>query len=138
MIASLQIAGKINRIIRETRLQELGQLEQDLVFGDAGAKDVINFLRTKQASIKDMWLDNGDVPCSQILAEVYPSCKSFVQDETPENKLRLLMIYASVYPEKFVGDRGLKLMQVAKEFLLLDFSNLFCYSFPLLEADLSY
>lgn len=48
MIISLQIAGKINRIIRETGLRELGQLEQDLVFGDAGAKDVINFLRTKQ------------------------------------------------------------------------------------------
>ena len=28
-------------------LCELGQLEHDLVFGDAGAKDVINFLRTK-------------------------------------------------------------------------------------------
>ncbi|KAG6669698.1 hypothetical protein I3843_01G254600 [Carya illinoinensis] len=79
----VEIAGKINRIIRETGLRELGQLEQDLVFGDAGAKDVINFLRTKQ-------------------------------NETPENKLRLLMIYASVYPEKFVGDRGLKLMQLAR------------------------
>ena len=45
---SIQIAGKINRIIREMGLRELGQLEQDLVFGDAGAKDVINFLRTKQ------------------------------------------------------------------------------------------
>jgi syntaxin-binding protein 1 len=31
---------------------------------------------------------------------------------TPENKLRLLMIYASVYPEKFEGDKGAKLMQV--------------------------
>jgi syntaxin-binding protein 1 len=48
LIISLQIAGKINRIIREMGLRELGQLEQDLVFGDAGAKDVINFLRTKQ------------------------------------------------------------------------------------------
>ncbi|KAI3822147.1 hypothetical protein L1987_09729 [Smallanthus sonchifolius] len=39
------IAGKINSIIRETGLRDLGQLEQDLVFGDAGIKDVINFLR---------------------------------------------------------------------------------------------
>ncbi|KAI5382190.1 hypothetical protein KIW84_UN0087 [Lathyrus oleraceus] len=33
---------------------------------------------------------------------------------TPEYKLRLLMIYASVYPQKFEGDKGLKLMQLAK------------------------
>ncbi|KAH9733068.1 protein transport Sec1a [Citrus sinensis] len=56
---------------------------EDLVFGDAGAKDVINFLRMKQ-------------------------------DVTPENKLRLLMIYASVYPEKFEGDKASKLMQLAR------------------------
>ncbi|BBG97416.1 secretory 1A [Prunus dulcis] len=56
---------------------------EDLVFGDAGAKDVINYLRTNQ-------------------------------DTTPENKLRLLMIYASVYPEKFEGDKATKLMQLAK------------------------
>ncbi|XP_027336602.1 protein transport Sec1a-like [Abrus precatorius] len=79
----VEIAGKINKIIRETDLRELGQLEQDLVFGDAGAKEVINFLRTKQST-------------------------------TPEYKLRLLMIYASVYPEKFEGDKASKLMQLAK------------------------
>ncbi|KAL2337471.1 hypothetical protein Fmac_011917 [Flemingia macrophylla] len=76
----VEIAGKINKIIRETELRDLGQLEQDLVFGDAGAKEVINFLRTKQ-------------------------------NTTPEYKLRLLMIYASVYPEKFEGDKASKLMQ---------------------------
>jgi syntaxin-binding protein 1 len=79
----IQLAGKINRIIRDTGLRDLGQLEQDLVFGDAGAKDVINFLRTNQ-------------------------------DTNPENKLRLLMIYATVYPEKFEGDKGVKLMQLAR------------------------
>lgn len=30
-----------------------------------------------------------------------------------ENKLRLMMIYASVFPENFVGDRASQLMQVA-------------------------
>lgn len=35
-------------MIREAGLREIGQLEQDLVFGDAGAKEVISFLRTKQ------------------------------------------------------------------------------------------
>jgi len=44
----IQIAGKINKLIRELGLRDLGQLEQDLVFGDAGAKDVINYLRTNQ------------------------------------------------------------------------------------------
>ncbi|KAI5392144.1 Protein transport Sec1a [Lathyrus oleraceus] len=83
LILALLIAGKINTIIRDAALRELGQLEQDLVFGDAAAKDVINFLRTKQ-------------------------------NTTPEYKLRLLMIYASVYPEKFEGDKGLQLMQLAK------------------------
>lgn len=48
MIITPQIAGKINHIIRDIGLRDLGQLEQDLVFGDAGAKDVINFLRMKQ------------------------------------------------------------------------------------------
>lgn len=44
----LQIAGKINNIIREQGLREIGQLEQDLVFGDAGTKELIQFFRTKQ------------------------------------------------------------------------------------------
>ncbi|PKA47665.1 Protein transport Sec1a [Apostasia shenzhenica] len=79
----VNIAGKINKLIKDLGLRELGQLEQDLVFGDAGAKEVINFLRANQ-------------------------------DVSPENKLRLLMIYGCVYPEKFDGDKGVKLMQLAK------------------------
>lgn len=79
----VEIAGKINKVIREVGLRELGQLEQDLVFGDAGTKDLINFLRTNQ-------------------------------DVTPENKLRLLMILAAIYPEKFEGDKAEKMMQLAK------------------------
>ncbi|XP_077245139.1 SNARE-interacting protein KEULE-like isoform X1 [Tasmannia lanceolata] len=79
----VEIAGKVNKVIRELGLREIGQLEQDLVFGDAGTKEVINFLRTKQ-------------------------------DAIPENKLRLLMIYAALYPEKFEGDKGTKLMQLAR------------------------
>ena len=43
----VQIAGKLNTIIREQCLRDVGQLEQDLVFGDAGTKEVINFLRTQ-------------------------------------------------------------------------------------------
>lgn len=35
-----------------------------------------------------------------------------MQDATPENKLRLMMIFATVYPERFEGDKASKLMQV--------------------------
>jgi syntaxin-binding protein 1 len=38
---------------------------------------------------------------------------------SPENKLRLLIIYAIVYPEKFEGDKGEKLMQVFHIIFLL-------------------
>ncbi|KAK6918516.1 Sec1-like protein [Dillenia turbinata] len=79
----VEIASKINTLIGETRLRDLGQLEQDIVFGDAGTKELINFLRSRQ-------------------------------DASVENKLRLLMIYASVNPDKFEGDKGTKLMQLAK------------------------
>lgn len=79
----VDIAGKINYIIREMGLKDLGQLEQDLVFGDAATKDLINFLRLKQ-------------------------------DVSRENKLRLLMIYAACYPEKFEGDKLVKLMELAR------------------------
>lgn len=39
-----------------------------------------------------------------------------MQDTTVEYKLRLLMIYAIVYPEKFEGDKATKLMQVIINF----------------------
>ncbi|CAI9784481.1 unnamed protein product [Fraxinus pennsylvanica] len=96
----VDIAGKINKIIRELGLKEVGQLEQDLVFGDAGTKELINFLRTKQ-------------------------------DVTRENKLRLLMIYAALYPEKFEDDKITKLMELAS--LPPDDMNA-VYNMRLLEA----
>ncbi|KAL1568974.1 STXBP unc-18 S1 [Salvia divinorum] len=79
----VDIAGKINKIIRESGLKDVGQLEQDLVFGDAGTKDIINFLRAKE-------------------------------DVSREYKLRLLMIYAAIYPEKFDDDKISKLMELAR------------------------
>ncbi|KAL8263511.1 hypothetical protein R6Q59_021641 [Mikania micrantha] len=79
----VEIAGKINTVIRDEGLRDLGQVEQDLVFGDSGTKEVINFLRSHQ-------------------------------DARTEYKLRLIMIYATVYPEKFEGDKATKLMQLAK------------------------
>lgn len=78
----VEIAGKLNSIIREQGLRDVGQLEQDLVFGDAGTKELINFLRTQLGVSR-------------------------------ENKLRLLMIYAAINPDKFESDKGEKLMQLA-------------------------
>lgn len=79
----VEIAGKINNAIRELRLRDVGQLEQDLVFGDAGTKELIEFLRKNQ-------------------------------DASRESKLRLLMIFGAMYPEKLEGDRGAKLIQLAR------------------------
>ncbi|XP_062225280.1 probable protein transport Sec1a isoform X2 [Phragmites australis] len=78
----VEIAGKLNNIIKEQHLKVVGQLEQDLAFGDAGTKELINFLRTHL-------------------------------DVSRENKLRLLMIYAAINPEKFGSEKGAKLMQLA-------------------------
>lgn len=36
----------------------------------------------------------------------------YIQDASADNKLRLLMIYASVHPDKFEGDKASKIMQV--------------------------
>ncbi|XP_062077154.1 SNARE-interacting protein KEULE-like [Humulus lupulus] len=85
----IEIAGKIDRSIRDLGLKELGQLEQNLVFGEAGLKDVLKYL-TKKYDI------TGFVGC------------------TRENKLRLLMILAAIYPEKFEGDKGVRLMKLAQ------------------------
>ncbi|KAF2588585.1 hypothetical protein F2Q70_00041809, partial [Brassica cretica] len=76
----VEIARKINDLIREQGLRELGQLEQDLVFGDAGMKDVIKYLSTQEEASR-------------------------------EGKLRLLMILATIYPEKFEGEKGQNLMK---------------------------
>ncbi|PHU28401.1 SNARE-interacting protein KEULE [Capsicum chinense] len=62
-----EIAGKLNRIIRESSLKEIGQLEQDLVFGDAGTKDLINFLRVHQDETR-----KSKLCLLMIYAAVYP------------------------------------------------------------------
>ena len=44
----VEIASKINRIIEEKDLTDLGKLEQDLVFGDATSKEIITYISTNQ------------------------------------------------------------------------------------------
>ncbi|XP_019089540.1 PREDICTED: protein transport Sec1b-like isoform X1 [Camelina sativa] len=79
----VEIARTINKTIMEQGLRDLGQLEQDLVFGDAGRKDVIKFLST-----------------NHIINH--------------ESKLRLMMIVAGIYPKKFEGEKGRKMIELAK------------------------
>ncbi|KAL1190845.1 Protein transport Sec1b [Cardamine amara subsp. amara] len=79
----VEIARTINRTIMEKGLRELGQLEQDLVFGDAGRKDVVKFLSINHVI-------------------------------NQESKLRLMMIVAAMYPKKFEGEKGQKMMELAK------------------------
>lgn len=78
----VEIAEKLFGIIKQQHLKDVGQLEQDLVFGNAGSKELIDFFRTHQ-------------------------------DISRENKLRLLMIYAAINPEKIQSEKGTKLMQLA-------------------------
>ena len=47
----LQIAEKLFDIIKQEHLKDVGQLEQDLVFGDAGTKELIDFFRTRRVII---------------------------------------------------------------------------------------
>nr|KAJ0198544.1 hypothetical protein LSAT_V11C700345860 [Lactuca sativa] len=96
----VEIAGKINKVIAEEGLRDLGQIEQDLVFGDAGNKELLEFL------------------------EEY-------EDHNVENRLRLMMIYALADPEKFEGDQGAKLMELAD---LTPQSMIFINNMRLLEG----
>jgi hypothetical protein len=45
----VEIASKLNHLIDENQLAELGKLEQDLVYGDATSKEVIAFLTANQS-----------------------------------------------------------------------------------------
>lgn len=44
----IDIAAKLNDIIKVSGLRDIGHLEQDFVFGDAGTKELISFMKTKE------------------------------------------------------------------------------------------
>ncbi|KAM0015832.1 putative sec1-like protein [Helianthus debilis subsp. tardiflorus] len=44
----VELAGKINAKISEYGLRDLGQIEQDLVFGDAGYKELVEYLEENE------------------------------------------------------------------------------------------
>ncbi|KAI3687468.1 hypothetical protein L1987_81165 [Smallanthus sonchifolius] len=97
------IAGKINSIIRETGLRDLGQLEQDLVFGDAGTKDVINFLR-EQTDVTD----ESKVRLLMIYAATHP--EKFESEE-----LTKLMELANLSPDDMNAVYNMRFLEAAPE-----------------------
>lgn len=106
----LQIAEKLFDIIKQQHLKDVGQLEQDLVFGDAGSKELIDFFRTHQVIIN--WTTTNKM-LVLILSRYHTDMfEDLIQDISRENKLRLLMIYAAINPEKIQSEKGAKLMQV--------------------------
>ena len=40
----VEIASRLNRLLDERSLLDMGKLEQDLIFGDATSKEVVSFL----------------------------------------------------------------------------------------------
>ncbi|XP_028058176.1 SNARE-interacting protein KEULE isoform X3 [Camellia sinensis] len=99
----VDIAGKVNNIIKEMGLRDIGQLEQDLVFGDAGTKDVINFLRTKQDVTRENKLR---------LLMIYAAChpKKFESD-----KITKLMELARLSPEDMNAVNNMRLLEASSD-----------------------
>mmetsp|Transcript_8642 Transcript_8642/g.24836 ORF Transcript_8642/g.24836 Transcript_8642/m.24836 type:complete len:628 (-) Transcript_8642:138-2021(-) len=71
----IDIASSLNTKIREMKLDEVGKLEQDLVFGDVTSKEVIELLSKRKRDLE--WLD----------------------------KVRILMSYVTTHPEKLDSEK---------------------------------
>ncbi|CAG9464621.1 unnamed protein product [Pedinophyceae sp. YPF-701] len=89
----LDIGNKLSTKSRFLMDVGLAGLEQDLVYGDAGSKEVINFLSSATSSMA-----SGDVAGEQISAQ---------------DKLRLLMCYVVTHPEKMDNAKRTQWMKLA-------------------------
>ncbi|KAI3940925.1 hypothetical protein MKW92_036156 [Papaver armeniacum] len=94
----VEIAGKINRIIKEMGLRDFGQLEQDLVFGDAGPSEVKKFLRTKQDATRE-----NKLRLMMIYSVAYP--KKF----EGEKGLKLMQL-AGLSPDDMTAVNNMRLL----------------------------
>ena len=56
----MELASRINKAIDERALEELGTLEQDLVYGDASSKEIIGFLSNRDNA--------GALPADKVAA----------------------------------------------------------------------
>ncbi|KAL8256067.1 hypothetical protein R6Q59_031134 [Mikania micrantha] len=99
----VNIAAKIHSIRKETRLNDVGKLEQDLVFGDAGTKDLIKFL-TEQRDVTDEY----KVRLLMIYAATHP--KKF-----ESGKLTKLMELANLSPDDMNAVYNMRFLQEAPE-----------------------
>ena len=68
LYAHVELASRINRAIDERALEELGTLEQDLVYGDATSKEVITFLSNKDHA--------GALPADKVPSPLLPSLRA--------------------------------------------------------------
>ncbi|GMN44104.1 hypothetical protein TIFTF001_013307 [Ficus carica] len=86
-VSLVQIAGELNKIIKKFGLRELGRLEQDLVFGDAGIDDVIKYLESKDDTTREHKLR-----LLMILPAIYPEV---FEGEMGYNLMKLAKVQAS-------------------------------------------
>lgn len=107
-------------------LREVGQLEQDLVFGDAGTKDIIKFLKEEVSKQQELIIYYMHSTCHVHNCNVVCCC--FMQDATDEQKIRLLMIYVATHPEKFETDKLAKILEVRIFFFSYYYSIVFLLS----------
>jgi hypothetical protein len=59
-VGFVQIATLLNAKIKQDVLSDIGNLEQDFVYGDATIKELINILNVNQVQNRKMWLDLCD------------------------------------------------------------------------------
>ncbi|CAI9285323.1 unnamed protein product [Lactuca saligna] len=98
----LDLAGKINRIIKKMGLRDVGQLEQDLVFGDAGTKDIIKFLKEQDAT------DEQKTRLLMIYVATHP--KKFETD-----KLAKILELAYLLPEDMKAIYNMRFLESAPD-----------------------
>ncbi|XP_076919019.1 SNARE-interacting protein KEULE-like [Bidens hawaiensis] len=107
------IAVKIHNIRHKTALNGVGKLEQDLVFGDAGTKDVINFLK-EQTDITH--------ECKVRLLMIYAATRP---RKFESEKLRKLMDLANLSPDDMNAVYNMRFLAAAPESKMTAFTNAF-------------
>ncbi|KAL7595463.1 hypothetical protein Lser_V15G27747 [Lactuca serriola] len=98
----VDLAGKINGIIREMGLREVGQLEQDLVFGDAGTKDIIKFLKEQDAT------DEQKIRLLMIYVATHP-------EKFETDKLAKILELADLLPEDMKAIYNMRFLESAPD-----------------------
>nr|XP_011464877.1 PREDICTED: SNARE-interacting protein KEULE-like isoform X1 [Fragaria vesca subsp. vesca] len=101
----IEIASKLNTIVRNFKLPFLSELEQSLVYGDAGIREVIMFLRIHGPSIGREHM----LRLLMIAAAIYPE---FLKDG---GYLQMMMKHANLLPQDMTAVRNMKLIGKGQE-----------------------